>query len=215
MSSILNIDPQNPDVLQIEKAVGVLRNGGIVAYPTETFYALGADAGNQKAIEKIYQIKGRNFKNPIGVIIGDMTALESLTDGFQEVAALLMEKFWPGALTLVFRASPAVSTLLTADTGKIGIRVSSHPVATALAKLLAHPITATSANRSGQGEFTTAGEVVQSIGSEIDIIIDAGPTPGISGSTFIDITTSPPVVLREGAIPTSLLVPFLHSFRDH
>ncbi len=112
-----------------------------------------------------------------------------------------MERFWPGALTIIFKASPDVSHLLTAGTGKIGIRLSSHPVATALAKKLGHPITATSANLSGKHECTSADEVIQGIGDQIDAVIDGGQTPGGSGSTIIDVTTDPPAILREGVIP--------------
>jgi L-threonylcarbamoyladenylate synthase len=111
-----------------------------------------------------------------------------------------MERFWPGALTIIFKASPDVSHFLTSGTGKIGIRLSSHPVATALAKKLGPPITATSANLSGKDECTRADEVVEGIGDQIDAVIDGGQTPGGSGSTIIDVTTDPPAILREGVI---------------
>jgi len=201
MREVLKIDRQRPDESLIAEASSILRAGGVVAYPTETFYGLGADGQIEDAIKKIFLIKGRNFKNPISVIIGNANDARGLVEEIPEFALHLMEKFWPGALTIIFKASPDVSPLLTAGTGKIGIRLSSHPVATALANKLGHPITATSANLSGKHECTSADEVIQGIGDQIDAVMDGGQTPGGSGSTIIDVTTDPPVILREGIIP--------------
>lgn len=208
MPDILKISPEKPDGALISKAVKILRTGGVIAYPTETFYGLGVDGHNEKAIEKIFRIKGRNFKNPISIIVGNKKDLLRLVGYIPEYSRILLEHFWPGALTIVFTASPNVSPLLTAGKGKIGIRVSSDPIATALANALSHPITATSANRSGEAECTSAQEVIQCIGDQLDVVIDGGSTPGMTGSTIIDVTTFPPVILREGIIPTSLLQSF-------
>ena len=112
---------------------GFLREGGVVAFPTETFYGLGADARKEAAVEKIFRIKGRNFRNPISVIVDSDREVIPLVEEIPEAAQILMQKFWPGPLTLVFRAAPSVSSRLTGGTGKIGIRVSSHPVARLLA----------------------------------------------------------------------------------
>ena len=200
MQEVLKIDSQRPDNSLIEEVSSILVAGGVVAYPTETFYGLGTDGQNEEAIRKIFLIKGRNFRNPISVIIGNANDVRGLVKEIPELALRLMEKFWPGALTIIFKASPHVSPILTAGTGKIGIRLSSHPVATALAKKLGRPITATSANLSGKQECTTADEVVQGIGDQIDAVLDGGQTPGGSGSTIIDVTTDPPAILREGVI---------------
>jgi len=205
MREVLKIDRQRPDDSMIAEASSILRAGGVVAYPTETFYGLGVDGQNEEAVKKIFLIKGRNFKNPISVIIGDANDVRGLVEEIPEFALHLMERFWPGALTIIFKASPEVSHLLTAGTGKIGIRLSSHPVATALAKKLGHPLTATSANLSGKHECTSADEVIQGIGDQIDAVIDGGQTPGGSGSTIIDVTTDPPAILREGVIPKNKL----------
>jgi L-threonylcarbamoyladenylate synthase len=201
MREILNIDSQRPDDSMIAEASSILRSGGVVAYPTETFYGLGADGQNEEAIKKIFLIKGRNFKNPISVIVGNVNDVRGLVDEVPEIALHLMERFWPGALTIIFKASPDISDHLTAGTGKIGIRLSSHPIATALARKLGHPITATSANFSGNNECTSADEVIQGIGDQVDAVIDGGQTPGGLGSTIIDVTTDPPAILREGVIP--------------
>jgi L-threonylcarbamoyladenylate synthase len=208
MPEVLKIYSKKPDAVLIAKAVKILRTGGVIAYPTETFYGLGVDGYNEKAIKKIFQIKGRNFRNPVSLIIEDERALVNLVEEVPEFSHILMKNFWPGPLTIVFKASPNVCPLLTADADKIGIRVSSHPIATMLTKILSHPITATSANRSGETECNTASSVIQCIGHDIDAIIDGGPTQGIAGSTILDVTTRPPTILREGIIPASLLHTF-------
>jgi L-threonylcarbamoyladenylate synthase len=200
MRQVLRIDGRRPDESVIAEAASILQTGGVVAYPTETFYGLGADGRNEDAIKKIFLIKGRRFKNPISVIICDAGDVRDLAEAIPKLALRLMEQFWPGALTIVFKASPNLSRLLTAGTGKIGIRLSSHPVATALARKLGHPITATSANLSGRHECTSADEVIQGIGDRIDAVMDGGQTPGGLGSTIVDVTTDPPAILREGVI---------------
>ncbi len=206
MPEILKIDPRNPDKALITEAVEILRGGGIIAYPTETFYGLGADGCNDEAVEKIFLIKGRDIKNPVSVIIGGRDDLRGIVQDIPDRALSLMERFWPGALTIVFSASANVSPLLTAGTGKIGVRISSHPIATALAGTLGRPLTATSANPSGGKVCTSAQEVMESIGDQIDVIIDGGETPGGKGSTILDVTADPPVILREGAIPASVIL---------
>jgi len=211
MPEILKIDPENPDQSIITAAIRILREGGVIAYPTETFYGLGADGFNNNAIEKIFFIKGRDIKTAVSVIIGEMDGLRGLVREIPEHASRLMNTFWPGALTLIFRASENIPSLLSANTGKIGIRISSHPIAIALAKAHRYPITSTSANLSGAKECTSAEEVVTCIGDRIDAVIDGGPTPGGSGSTIVDITTQPPLILREGVISGSVILRTLES----
>lgn len=203
MPEVLKIDPRNPDELLIARAVEILSEGGVIAYPTETFYGLGANGENEEAIQKIFLIKERDRKNPIPVIIGDESHLKNLVKDIPELARYLIKNFWPGPLTLVFKASQNVSPLLTAGAGKIGIRISSNLIATLLAKGLSHPLTATSANISTAQECTTAEEVLHHLGDRIDAIIDGGETPGGAGSTILDITKTPPVFLREGAVSVS------------
>lgn len=202
---IITMDPQLPDPALIEEAVAVLRAGGVIAYPTETFYGLGADALNEKAVDRIFRIKGRNFHNPLPVIIGGPEDLKIIAESIPEKAHLFMEKFWPGPLTLIFRASPAVPPGLTAFSGKIGVRISSHPIAAALCQALDHPLIATSANPSGAKESISAQEVQETLENLVDAIINGGQTPGVVGSTILDVTIDPPLVLREGAIPLSKL----------
>ena len=200
MPEILKIDADNSEERILKQAAEIIAGGGIVAYPTETFYGLGADATNEKAIENIFAVKGRNFKNPISLIIGQADDINPLVQDVPQTAKKLMAALWPGALTIVFSAADIVSPLLTAGSGKIGLRVSSHPIAMGIVQKLKRPLTATSANLSGAPECTRASEVAEQIGDKIDAIIDLGDTPGTAGSTIVDVTCRPPVILREGAI---------------
>jgi L-threonylcarbamoyladenylate synthase len=206
MPQILKINPLQPENKLIHEAVALLRAGKVVAFPTETFYGLAADASNTDAVDRIFRIKGRSFRSPIALITGSNIGIHSLITEIPATAQRLMQAFWPGPLTLLFAASPQINTRLTAGTGKIGIRVSSHLIADSIANGLGVPITATSANLSGAAECTTVGEVLASLGNRIDLVIDGGPTPGGKGSTFLDITVDPPACLREGAIPFTLIM---------
>jgi L-threonylcarbamoyladenylate synthase len=205
MPEIIVIAPDNPEDGLITRAVRIVEAGGVIAYPTETFYGLGADAENDEALNRIFRIKGRDALKPLPVIIGSEEDLTEITEEIPESARLLIKMFWPGALTLVFRASPRIPSRLTAGTGKVGIRVSSHPLAALLAKSLPNPLTATSANPAGLPSCTRAEEVIRCLGDRIDAVIDGGETAGGSGSTVLDVTVSPPLLLREGAIPFILL----------
>jgi L-threonylcarbamoyladenylate synthase len=202
---MIKIDFEHPEPHKIDEAVAILKNGGVIAFPTETFYGLGADARNDEAIEKIFGIKGRDFKNPILVVIGDRGQLDAFAADIPAEARKLMDRFWPGPLTIVFRATPSVSPKLTAGTGKIGIRLTSHPIAREISKGLGEPVTATSANLSGAPECSSAAEVLSQLQGRIDGVVDGGHTPGGKGSTIVDVTIYPPKVLREGMIPSSLI----------
>ena len=195
----------NSDGSSIMEAVRIMKEGGVIAYPTETFYGLGADIRDTQALEKIYAIKGRHFDKPISIIIGSREDVAMFARDITPAAETLMDKFWPGGLTLLFNASQDVPGKLTAKTGKIGIRLSSNSVATLLAQNLSGAITATSANRSGQEECVSIEEVMDSIGEKLDAVIDGGRTPGGAGSTIVDTTVNPPIVIREGIIPLSAI----------
>ena len=200
MPEVLKTDADISEEKILIRVAKILAGGGIIAYPTETFYGLGADATNEKAIQKIFAVKGRNFKNPISLIIGQPDDIYPLVKDIPQKAQKLMAAFWPGALTIIFSASDKVSSLLTAQTGKIGLRVSSHPLANKIVQKIKRPLTATSANLTGSPECSLASEVIKQIGNQIDAIIDWGQTRGGKTSTIIDVTCNPPVILREGAI---------------
>ncbi len=205
MPETITIDPLYPDPSLIEKITGILKRGGIIAYPTETFYGLGADATDERAIEKIYTIKGRKGRKPISIIIGSAKDVDIFAVNISETSRKLMERFWPGGMTLIFEASSSIPEILTAETGTIGIRNSSHVIATHLARNLPGALTATSANISGGKECTSADDVIESLGDRIDVLVDGGKTPGGSGSTVVDVSKEPPVILREGVVPSSLI----------
>lgn len=209
MPEILKINDQISEEIVLTKAAEIVAGGGIIAYPTETFYGLGADATNEKAIQKIFAVKGRDLKNPISLIIGQTDDIYPLVQAVPETAKKLMTAFWPGELTIVFSAANSVSALLTAGSGKIGLRVSSHPGAQGIVQKLQRPLTATSANLSGKPECSRASEVAQQIGNKIDAIVDFGPTTGNKVSTIIDVTRDPPEIKREGAITRQSIEQFL------
>lgn len=205
MTKIIKIDPGKPDPEKIDEAVAILKNGGVIGFPTETFYGLGTDARNEAAIANIFAVKGRDFNNPILVVIGDPGHVDLFADDIPAQARALMRRFWPGPVTILFRASAAVSQKLTAGSGKIGIRLTSHPIARELSRKLGGPLTATSANLSGAPECSTAAEVLAQLEGKMDGIVDGGITPGGKGSTIVDATVSPVTVLREGVIPAALI----------
>ncbi len=205
MTHIIKINQESPEPEKIDEAVAILHRGGVIAFPTETFYGLGADARNEAAVGKIFDIKGRDFSNPILVVIGDPEHLDAFVRDVPAGARRLINRLWPGPLTIVFRASAPVSPMLTAGTAKFGVRLTSHPVARELARRLGGPLTATSANRSGAPECSSAADVLSQLGGGIDAVVDGGPTPGGKGSTIVDATVFPVRVLREGVIPSSLI----------
>lgn len=186
----------------MERAVQVLKSGGVIAYPTETFYGLGARADSQKAIERIFEIKKRKEENPLLIIISSEDMLKDFVSDIPDTARELIKRFWPGGLTIVFRAKDTVLPLLTGGTGKIGIRLSSHPIARSIVDRLGVPITGTSANISGQAPPTTPEEVMKTIGTELDLIVDGGKTKGEKPSTLVDVTIFPPKILRDGMVPS-------------
>lgn len=187
--------------IKLEKAAEIILRGGLVVYPTETFYALGANALNKKAVEEIFRVKKRPLSKPIPIIIADKSWLKDIVIEVPEVAIHLIKKYWPGPLTIVFRASNKLPSNLTGGTGKIGIRVCSHPLAQRLVSLVNVPITATSANISGKPPPNS----IESISLKGIDIIDGGPVLGRVPSTIIDVTSTPPVILRQGAIKITYL----------
>jgi len=193
----------------IEKAGRLILQGKVVAFPTETFYGLGANALDGEALQKIFRVKEREEGKPLLLLIADRTWLPGLVRNIPSRAEPLMERFWPGPLTLVFSAPAHLSPLLTGNTGKIGLRISSHPVAQALVQAVGRAITATSANVSGQPGVSQAGEVFQSLGEKIDAILHGGRTKGGLGSAVVDVSGVSPKIIRQGAIPQAELAPFL------
>lgn len=184
----------------INQARNALLAGGVTAFPTETFYGLGVDIRNEAAIRRLFAIKKRSDNNPILILIPSIESLTQYVTNVPPVALRLIELFWPGGLTIVFEAKGIISPLLTAGTGNIGVRLSSHPVATTLAGAIGSAITGTSANISGEPPCQNAEEVRAFLGDKIDLILDGGKTIGGIGSTILDATTDPPRIIRQGLI---------------
>jgi L-threonylcarbamoyladenylate synthase len=186
-------------------------SGGVVAYPTETFYGLGADPFQEKALERVYAIKGRDFGKPLPLIASDIASARGVAGDWPLLADRLAERFWPGPLTLVVEASARLPVLLHAGTGKIAVRVSPHGAARALAAGLGGAIVATSANRAGEPARDDPRRLSSTILSGVDGLIDAGKTVGGRPSTMVDATVSPPRLLRAGALRRAEVEEFLKS----
>lgn len=194
----------------LQKGAAVILKGGAVAFPTESYYGLGVNVMDEKAIRRLFMIKRRREDHPILILIPFRGALERYVSRVSDRACRLMDRFWPGGLTMVFEARPEISPLLTADTGKIGVRLSSHPIATGLAQSTGMAITGTSANLTGHPACRSAQEVEDALGEDVDVILDGGYTPGGLGSTILDVTVSPPNILREGIVGREILEPYFH-----
>ncbi len=201
MALIYKVDKENPDIEVLKKAAQVLERGGLVAFPTETVYGLGADALNPEAVKKIFIAKGRPPDNPIIVHVGKKEQVYSLTENVPPIAEKLMEEFWPGPLTLIFYRSNLVSDVVTAGSPKVGIRQPMNKVALKLLDVFGKPIAAPSANVSGRPSPTKVEHVMEDLGDKIDIIIDGGDVSFGVESTVLDITTDTPIIYRPGACP--------------
>ena len=190
------------------KAVDILKSGGIVAYPTETFYGLGVKYDLEDPLERLCAVKQRPQEKAMPLIIGNKELLSSVTDSIGIMAECLMHSFWPGPLTLIFPAKENLSQFITAGTGVVAVRVPGESFALALAEITGFPITATSANPSGLPPAEDAETVIEYFGDTIDLIIDAGPTPGGLPSTIVATTGDTIEVLREGVIKKEALLTF-------
>ncbi len=200
------MDPVHPDHGIIQHAGKILTLNGLVIFPAQCLYGVAANALDPQAVEKVFQIKQRPKNNPILVLIRDTADLIALVKTIPPQAHCLMDLFWPGGLTLVFEAADHISPTLTAQTGKIGIRLPGHPVALALVNAVNFPITGTSANLSGQPGCTTPTRLSPSITTNADLILDAGRLQGGTGSTIVDVTCTPVKILREGAVPAQAII---------
>jgi L-threonylcarbamoyladenylate synthase len=206
---VIKVSPKLPQKRLILTAAEVLRRGGLVAFPTETVYGLGADALNADAVKHIFVAKGRPLDNPIIVHIASVADLKALTSDVPEVAARLIERFWPGPLTLILRKSPDVPDEVTGGLDTVALRMPQNKIALALIKALGHPIAAPSANISGRPSGTTAGHVLQDFAGGIEMVIDGGPVAVGVESTVLDLSRKPPAILRPGAVTQEDLAPFL------
>jgi len=195
------VSKQLPVDEQIELAVEVLRRGGIVAFPTDTVYGLGADASNEQAIQKIFRVKRRPGTLPLPLLLSDKSDMTKVASIVPETAWQLADRFLPGGLTLVLRKSHWVSSAVTAGGDTVAVRVPDHHVPVDIVRRLGAPLVGTSANLSGEPAPTTAEEVRAQLGGEVDLLVDGGRSPGGIESTVVDVSGDVPVLVREGAVP--------------
>lgn len=189
-----------PASAHFDEAVTIFKNGGIIVYPTETFYALGADPFNPAAVKRVFSLKGRPVNMPLSLIVKDAAMLNRVTHDVTPVARRLIAAFWPGPLTIIFEAHKYLLPELTAGTGSIAVRVSSDPVCNRLLEALDAPVTATSANPMGKPPASDTLAVEEYFNGEVDVIIDGGRLKDALGSTFVDCRGQAPVIVRHGMI---------------
>jgi len=207
---IISVGRESPDHHTISKAAASIKKGGLVVFPTSSFYGLGTGAFNAGAVDSVFRVKRRDPQNPLLILVASPADIAPLVRSTPKTAIRLMEVFWPGGLTLVFNAADSLPSNLTGYTGKIGIRLAAHPVASALVTAVGGPITGTSANLSGKGGCTAVADIDRGIKDQVDLVLDAGKLTGGKGSTVVDVTVSPPKILREGAIDAEKIMAVLN-----
>ena len=198
---VLVVDPDRPAPAGLRLAAGILTAGGVVAYPTDTLYGLAADPRSAAAVGRLVQAKRRPAGMAIPLIASDRDQAERAAAGLTPLARRLMDAFWPGPLAIVVAAAASLDPRIVGEGETIAVRVPAHAVARALARAFDYPITATSANRSGGPAPAGAPEAGAALGTDIDAVIDAGPTRGGPPSTIVDARGDEPRLLREGAVP--------------
>jgi L-threonylcarbamoyladenylate synthase len=184
---------------QIEKGIAILRRGGLVAFPTDTVYGLGASMTLPQAVARIYAVKSRPQSMALPLLVASTAQVSAVAQQVPSVAWRLIERFWPGALTIVLHRSEAVPLIVTGGEATVAVRIPAHPIPIALIEGLGTPIIGTSANLSGHPSPLTAEEVHSQLGNKVDLIIDGGRCPG-QESTIVDVTGETPVIRRAGAI---------------
>ena len=207
-TTVWRVDGVSPDSAIIQKAAEIIRNGGLVAFPTETVYGLGAGALNAEAVSALFEAKKRPLDNPPIVHVSDVAVVYRLAKTVSSEAKALMKRFWPGPLTLILERSSVVPDVTVAGLETIAVRMPRHNVALALIKESGCPIAAPSANLAGRPSPTSANHVLADLDGRIDAILDAGSTSVGVESTVLDLTVNPPEVLRPGGTPYEVLVEF-------
>ena len=198
-AEIVTVDPVRPEPA-FARCRDVIRAGGVIVYPTDTFYGLGADPRNPDAVKRLFEIKGRQAGQPILLLLHDRGMVRDWAQGITADAEALMDAFWPGPLTLVFTALPSVLQNLTGGMGRIGLRVPGNEVTRRLLDALGAALTGTSANRSGGPDLQTAQDVAAVLGKQVDLILDAGRTPGGKVSSVVDVSAAGLTMVREGVV---------------
>ncbi|MBI4208809.1 MAG: threonylcarbamoyl-AMP synthase [Deltaproteobacteria bacterium] len=193
------------------EAVSILKSGGVVAYPTETFYGLGVSAFDDKAVQKVFKLKGRDQKKPLSVLVADTGMLRMLVVEVPLMAQKLIEAFWPGPLTLVLPAKPGLPAHLTGEEGRVAVRVSSHPIAQAIVQGVGQPITTTSANISGRPSALSVQQVNDYFKEGLEGVVDGGELKGGASSTLVLVEGGAWSILREGRVGKNAISKLLQS----
>ena len=200
MTRRLIIDPRTPEPERLQEAADLLRAGEVLAYPTDTLYGLAADPRNPAAVRRLFDLKGRAADTAVPVIACDLEQVESHAGRLTDLDRRLAGRFWPGPLSLVLEAWPSLAPGVAAADGTVAVRVPDHAIARALARLAGHPLTATSANRTGEKPAATADEAIAALGGGVAMVVDGGPTTGGAPSTIVRVRAGRVVLVREGAI---------------
>lgn len=214
MTRVLSTSASDPRPDVVEDAAALIRAGEVVAIPTETVYGLAANATDPAAVARIYEAKGRPSWNPLIVHLADADALDFVARDVPELARTLAARFWPGPLTLVLRRTAAIPDLVTGGRDTVGVRVPAHAVARAIIRAAGCPVAAPSANRFMEVSPTLAAHVIAGLDGRVPLIVDAGPTSVGIESTVLDLTTTPPTLLRPGGVTRDELLPFTGPLGD-
>jgi L-threonylcarbamoyladenylate synthase len=199
-TTVVQVSSSSPETAIVRQAAQILREGNLVAFPTETVYGLGADALNHFAVEKVFQAKGRPADNPLIVHIASFDQISEIVREVPPPARTLADCFWPGPLTLVMKKTRSVPDIVTAHLDSVAVRIPRHPVTLALLRELGRGMVGPSANRSGRPSPTEAQHVIDDLAGRVDYILDAGPTEIGVESTVLDVTRHPPLILRQGGL---------------
>ena len=193
--------PATDKMAALIEAAEEIKGGGIVAFPTETFYGLGVSLSDSEALGKLFELKRRPKDKPVPLIIGDVPALAIIASPPDKIARKIIERFWPGPLTVLLAAKPGLPDLITGGSGKVAVRVPGRSFALDLARAVGYPLTATSANISGMPPSDNPGEVIRYFGDAINLLIDGGRAPGGKPSTIIDVSEGTVKLVRQGVVP--------------
>jgi L-threonylcarbamoyladenylate synthase len=209
------VDPESPQRDAIQEAAKWIRNGGLVALPTDTLYGLAADPFSAGAVARVFAVKGRAAERALPLIAADAAQVAAHLGRLPPAGQRLAERFWPGPLTLLLAAAPALAPDVTGGTGKVGVRVPADAVARAICAEAQRPVTATSANVSGEPATPDPDQVERTLGDRIDLLIDTGTTPGGAPSTIVDVTGTGAALVRAGAISWDDIQAWLHTAQAH
>jgi L-threonylcarbamoyladenylate synthase len=198
---VLKINPDDFEDNELQLAADVLNRGGVIAYPTETVYGLGANIFQRAAVARIFAIKGRDPHKPISIMISQAADVDEFCKDISAVGRTLMNAYWPGPLTLIFKASSKLPDYIVSREGKIGLRLPDHPICSALMRQHCAPVTSTSANPAGKPPLVNAQQIAEQFGEKIDLVIDGGACKTNVPSTVVDVSEGEPQVVRAGAIP--------------